>query len=320
MALFRTWLVVQAAWALQPKELEDWFASSNGLAMSREEAAHTASTSWNALAQCGVEVSTLQKLKDTLQDRNSLDLSLPEIKSQLLLLAEQHVNPDKLRQLYYALSGSYTLSGGLGLAKDAAQTMTRLLALKRAEPDQLKALYQVMYGYSGLGFDRALAQTQSIQLAQAGADAAQFKETYLATVQKGKQEALIEASKTAVAKDLEGAVRRYALDGSLYSAAEFQRYYGEGWLSAWLDSPMEKRISTDRRAYTANQFFRHFKSIAVFKNQPTATQQRLAEDGKVYDVAEFHSYFRDQWHDKWSVAPELACKECAPYGQKALIV
>ncbi|CAJ1368119.1 unnamed protein product [Effrenium voratum] len=200
-----------------------------------------------------------------------------------------------------------------------------------------------MYGYSGLGFDRALAQTQSIQLAQAGADAAQFKdeeaprnldaspiarwlsegtiqETYLATVQKGKQEALIEASKTAVAKDLEGAVRRYALDGSLYSAAEFQRYYGEGWLSAWLDSPMEKRISTDRRAYTANQFFRHFKSIAVFKNQPTATQQRLAEDGKVYDVAEFHSYFRDQWHDKWSVAPELACKECAPYGQKALIV
>ena len=44
-----------------------------------------------------------------------------------------------------------------------------------------------MYGYYGLGFDRALAQTQSIQLAEAGADAQSYKDTYSATVQKGKQ-------------------------------------------------------------------------------------------------------------------------------------
>ena len=46
---------------------------------------------------------------------------------------------------------------------------------------------QVMYGYYGLGFDRALAQAQSIQLAEAGADAASYKETFSATVQKGQQ-------------------------------------------------------------------------------------------------------------------------------------
>ena len=44
-----------------------------------------------------------------------------------------------------------------------------------------------MYGYYGLGFDRALAQAQSIQLAEAGADAASYKATYSATVQKGQQ-------------------------------------------------------------------------------------------------------------------------------------
>ena len=46
---------------------------------------------------------------------------------------------------------------------------------------------QVMYGYYGLGFARALAQAQAIQLAEAGADAASYKETYSAMVQKGQQ-------------------------------------------------------------------------------------------------------------------------------------
>ena len=129
--------------------------------------------------------------------------------------------------------------------------MMHMLALKRAEPDQLKALYQaggslkaskaqkssknetklqlqlhvqVMYGYYGLGFDRSLAQSQAIQLAQAGADASVFKETYQATLQKGQREALIEASKAAVAKNLEGLVRRYALDTKPYTASEFQAW------------------------------------------------------------------------------------------------
>ena len=34
---------------------------------------------------------------------------------------------------------------------------------------------EVMYGYYGLGFPKSLAQTTSVQLAQAGANADQFK-------------------------------------------------------------------------------------------------------------------------------------------------
>ena len=271
-----------------------------------------------------------------------------------------------------------------------------------------------MYGYSGLGFDRALAQTQSIQLAQAGADAAQFKdprarglkpslgeprvsslacgvpvtanprsspwaealkpptrtrkhpatwmprrlpdgsqkgpsrwsthadctdlraanagdllgdgaEGQAGSPHRGKQDRCgqgfgrrrikTEKARGSVptgemckkrqkeAARLSGAVRRYALDGSLYSAAEFQRYYGEGaseasrlpfrafrhagWLSAWLDSPMEKRISTDRRAYTANQFFRqeswltlHTFGKHAFKHLGTSRGSRMFQSSE----------------------------------------
>eukprot|EP00438_Fugacium_kawagutii_P010890 Skav231398 [mRNA] locus=scaffold1456:144622:145494:- [translate_table: standard] len=290
--------------------------------MSSSEAADEASRSWNALAKCGVEVSTLQALKDVLYDSATIDLTIPEIRSQILQLAEQHIKPDKLKQLWLALSGGYTLSGGLQLPKAEAKTMTHVLALKRAEPDDLKALYKVMYGYYGLGFDRALAQTQSIQLAEAGADADAFKSTYTATVSKGQQAALIEATKASVAKNLQGLVRRYALDGKAYTASEFQQYYGEGWLSAWTDSPMEKRLSTDRKAYTADQFSRHFGRswASLYQSRPEATQLRLAEDGQVYRMVEYQKYYGDQWHDKWSVSPELACKECSPYAITTMIV
>lgn len=302
-------------WALQPKELEEWFASSSGLAMSPSDAQQEATRSWNPLAKCGVEISTLQALRDALHDSSSLDLSLEVIRKQIIELAEQHIKADKLKQLYGALSGVYTLSGGLQLPKAEAQAMTHLLALKRAEPDDLKELYKVMYGYYGLGFDRALAQAQSIQLAEAGADAASYKETFSATVQKGQQAALIEASKVSVAKNLNGFVQRYALDGKAYTASEFQQYYGEGWLSAWIESPVEKRLSTDRRAYTADQFSRHFGRswASLYQSRPEATQLRLAEDDQVYKMAEYQKYYGDQWHEKWSASPELACQECSPY-------
>ena len=93
---------------------------------------------WNALAQCGVEIRNLQALKDpggqesahgrsaalcnfpgflkellsvqdTLSDRNSIDLPLPDIRSQIIQLAEQHIASEKLQQLYRVLSSGYTL-------------------------------------------------------------------------------------------------------------------------------------------------------------------------------------------------------------------
>ena len=94
------WMVLgglSTVWALQPKELEEWFASSSGLAMSPSDAQQEATRSWNPLAKCGVEISTLQALRDALHDSSSLDLSLEVIRKQIIELEEQHIKADKLK-------------------------------------------------------------------------------------------------------------------------------------------------------------------------------------------------------------------------------
>eukprot|EP00440_Ansanella_granifera_P045773 gb/GFBE01049584.1/.p1 GENE.gb/GFBE01049584.1/~~gb/GFBE01049584.1/.p1 ORF type:complete len:335 (+),score=66.44 gb/GFBE01049584.1/:1-1005(+) len=309
--------LTQFSVALQPKELEDWLASSEGLAMSRDEAAASTSQYWNSLAMCGVEIKQLQSLKDVLYDHSGIDLGMSELRSKLMTVAEQHVSPAKLAQLYQVLSTGYTLYGGLALPKPQAQSLTIELAIRRAEPDQLKALYQVMYGYSGLGFPQKQAQQSSIELAVAGADAAQFKATYSARVaQRATADMAFEdASFAAVSQNLQGLQRRYAADGALYTAPHFRDYYGQGaWLTPWGSSPLEKRMSSDRRAYTASQFSRHFRSWqSVWEASQEATQVRLAEDGKPYTMLEYQQYYGSRWQEKWYMAPELACKECAPY-------
>ena len=90
-------LALSTVWALQPKELEEWFASSSGLAMSPSDAQQEATRSWSTLAKCGVEISTLQALRDALHDSSSLDLSLEVIRKQIIELAEQHIKADKLK-------------------------------------------------------------------------------------------------------------------------------------------------------------------------------------------------------------------------------
>merc|ERR1712086_147775 len=90
----------------------------------------------------------------------------------ILLLAEQHVTPDKLTKFFAALSSSYTVSGGLQLPTAAAQFNSVVMSSLRAEVNQLYALYKVMYGYGGLGFTQQVAQLWSLQLCLAGADAA----------------------------------------------------------------------------------------------------------------------------------------------------
>ena len=103
------WMVLglSPVWALQPKELEDWFASSSGLAMSPSDAQQEATRSWNALAKCGVEISTLQSLRDVLHDSSSLDLSLEVIRKQIIELAEQHIKADKLKLGCAWMSSNY---------------------------------------------------------------------------------------------------------------------------------------------------------------------------------------------------------------------
>eukprot|EP00930_Biecheleria_cincta_P042381 TRINITY_DN29158_c0_g1_i1.p1 TRINITY_DN29158_c0_g1~~TRINITY_DN29158_c0_g1_i1.p1 ORF type:complete len:348 (+),score=78.54 TRINITY_DN29158_c0_g1_i1:58-1101(+) len=314
-------LAIQLVAALQPKELEQWLTSPTGLALSQADAEKVVHASVSALSQCGVGISQLQALKNVMYDHNGMDLDLPTLQLRVLPFAEHHVSPDKVQQLYQALSTGYTISGGLGLPKQQAQTMTLDLAWKRAEPDQLKMLYKVMYGYHGLGFDQKLAQQTAIELATAGSDANAYKAAYSQALSHGSSpaDAREAAARAAVAADLDGLVRRYAKDAQPYTAEQFMQYYHANWLSEWTSGPLEKHVSLDGRAYSANQFSRHWSNWHdKYQSSPEAVQLRLAQDGKPYTMKEFQQYYSNTWQEFWAQAPELACKQCAPYAEASL--
>lgn len=234
---------------------------------------------------------------------------MADVQKNIFVLAQQHVSSDKLYNLYFYLSSNYAIRGGLSLSKEESRTKAISMVLKGAEPDQLKDLYRVMYGYDGLGFDQKTAQTQAIQEALAGTDAATFQETYKKTRELQKSILM------GVSANLQSLVKRYARDGKSYTAEEFQKYYPSSWLAEWINAPLEKKVSTDKKAYTASSFSRHFGSgwAAKYRTSDEATQIRLASNGKSYTMPEFQSYYKDTWQAEWNNAPELPCAECAPY-------
>jgi len=304
-------LLVLASWpvaSVQPKDLADWLSSEDGLSLSSSAASALANQEYRALTLSGVSLQDLQILKDTMKTKLELGASAT-VQNSLFVLAEQHVAADKLYNMYYYLSSSYTLHGGLGLDKARAQAMAISMTMARAEPDQLYALYQVMYGYKGLGLDQKTAQGYAIQAAVAGADAPTFKENYL------KNKDLQKAMLMGVSANLQGLVRRYAKNGQPYTVEEFQQYYPSDWLQEWVDGPLEKKVSTDKKAYTTSSFSRHFGTnwAAKYRTSDEATQVRLAKDGKSYTIAQFQSYYGNSWQTEFNAAPELACMECAPY-------
>merc|ERR1712032_856539 len=292
----------------QPKDLANWLSSEDGLSLSSYAASALANQEYHALTLCGVTLKDLQALKDTMKTKMDLGISAT-VQNNLFVLAEQHVAADKLYNMFYYLSSSYTLHGGLGLDKAQAQAMALSMTLARAEPDQLYDLYQVMFGYKGLGFDQKTAQTQAIQLALAGADAPTFKENYM------KNKDLQKATLMSVSANLQGLVKRYAKNGQPYTVEEFQKYYPSDWIQEWLNGPLEKKVSTDKKAYTASSFSRHFGTnwAAKYRNSEEATQVRLAKDGKSYTIPQFLTYYGNTWQTEFIAAPELACLECAPY-------
>lgn len=304
-------LLALASWpvaSIQPNDLAAWLSSENGLGLSSSAASALAGRECRALTLSGVTLQDLQALKDTMKTRLDLGTSVT-LQNSLFVLAEQHVAADKLYNMYYYLSSSYTLHGGLGLDRARAQAMAISMTMARAEPDQLYALYQVMYGYKGLGLDQKTAQGYAIQAAVAGADAQTFKENYL------KNKDLQKAMLMGVSANLQGLVKRYAKNAQPYTVEEFQQYYPSDWLQEWVDGPLEKKVSADKKAYTASSFSRHYGTnwAAKYRTSDEATQVRLAKDGKSYTIAQFQSYYGNSWQTEFNAAPELACSECAPY-------
>jgi len=306
-------LFLRSVVSVQPKELEDWLASANGLAMSRPDAAALASREWQTLTQCGVTIQTLADLKKAMYDPSGMDMPLKDVRSQILLLAEQHASPQDMLSLFDVLHSAYSKgSVALGLPLADAQAHAVDLVRRRTDADQLQALYKVMRN-PAFRFDKATSQTLALKLAPAGADPGKFLATYSRT------RSLDEATSDAIVGNLDGLVRRYAKDAKAYSAAEFLQYYPGTFLQEWLDAPMEQRVADDRRAYTAGEFAKHYGATgwhSKFVGAAEATQERLAPDGKAYRISEFQAHYADTWQQRWANAPELPCAECSPYAEE----
>lgn len=304
------------AFAATPKEYETWFGSSyNGLGLSSSEAASLARTESAKLADSGITIPTLQKIRTVLYlSTDGLGLSMPEVRQWILPLAYAHASPEKLGALFKALwlSGC---TGCMQLPKSEAQSRAIELSLRQAEPEVLRALYQVLY--IGLGIPRTEAQKLAIEQAAAGADAATFKAAYAQARTRGLSPTSCAAiaSREAVKATFQGLVRRHAKDAVPYTAAEFQIHYGDSWLNEWLASPFEQRVAQDGLEYTAVVFAEYYGSswVSHWASCKVATQVRIAPDGNKYSMKEFADYYKEDWQRLWDKAAETRCQECSPY-------
>jgi len=286
------------AGAVTPEELESYLYSPSGLDMSRADAHKLAEKEASILTQSHVTISDLKALQTVLYSPSVLDFSKANLQSKLLPLAEQHVSPDELKSMYQLL---YSTSS-LDLSATVARGNTIDLVKKFAEQSQIKDLFTVL----GQLVSKADAQKWTLILAQDGCDPAALKNSYAASKD------WTSASTSCLRANLNGEAKRFAKNGEAYSAADFEKYYGDTYLDEWRAAPMEKRVANDGSAYTASQFRMFYGASWEQKLNAAvvATQQRIAEDGKTYSIADFLAYDKDDWQARWEAAPEVPCKEC----------
>lgn len=298
----------QPAVTVSPSDLANFFASSNGLSMNSADAMKLATQEAGKLTQCGIDVSSLKKLRDTMYTTSGMDLSLTQVRQALLDVAYQQVTPEDLLSMYRTLYAT----DGVDLLKSDAQTRAIELAKKQVDASTLKSLYSTLYSISGLDLPKKDAQVNALELALAGANATQLKVAYRGFIQMGKtkQAALQAAIPEAVLAGFHGLARRHAQDTKPYTAAEFQDYYHSNWVSSWSSAVQEERVANDHHAYTIAEFDMYYKDSRYWTQAKTATQKRLAADGKAYTMEEFEQYYQNSWQQEFEAAPVLPCEEC----------
>jgi len=229
-------------------------------------------------------------------------LSRDEVRAQFFSVAEDGVDPEVLKafrkSLYYDCD----------MDKKQAGTAALELAGIPIDPAPVKDMWQALYYSANLA--KPEAQRWVVDLLAAGIEPKALSDAW--TVQKGstsnKGEALKKSVYTAATTSAGGLLARYAKDGHLYSALQFQQYYGDAWLVEWLESPQEKRVANDGKEYSAQEFQKFYGSNAAsYWNQASeAPQRRMAEDGQTYTIQEFIAYYKGDWQTKFDKASVVA--------------
>lgn len=288
---------------VQVPELTDFFRSANGLSLLSTDAAKLANSEASYLTECGVTVPALQALRDAMYTPSMLNLDLKTVRARLLPLAYQHTPPAVLNAFFQDLRSV----SGLGMLTSEAQMGAITLATQHAQPWEPKALYQVLSGIVGL--PRTQAQQTALTYAAAGADPSTLNIVFQSSKRAGmgRDAALDKALSAAVVAELYGLPGRYANDGALYTAAEFQRYYGTQWFREWQAAPEEKRTAEDGKDYRASEFALYFGSSwnTKWATSPVANLRRIASDGYTYTLQQFQQHYKDTWQAEWATSYEV---------------
>lgn len=297
-------VVAFRASAVQVPDLQNFFSSSTGLAMSTADALALANKEVSYLTACGITVPMLQALKDAMYSVGTLNLGMADVRANLLPLAYQHANPNELTTLFQTLYGVSTLN----LPRAQAQQLALDLAKKHVKPSILGPLYNVLYSISAVNLPRAQAQAWAVNLTAAGADADKLKSSYLDNVKRMAKDASLKvAIADAVDADLQGLATRYARDGKAYVAKEFQQYYADQWLVEWQAAPQQKRTAPDGIDYRASEYEDFFGAgwAPRWTSAPVAVLRKISGDGKTYTLDEFVKFYGNTWQAEWATAYEV---------------
>jgi len=229
-------------------------------------------------------------------------LSRDEVRAQFFAVAEDGVEPEVLKAFRQSLYYDCDMN-----AKQAMWAAYELAGIP-VDPAPVKEMWDFLYNSAELS--KPEAHRWVVDLLAAGIEPKALSEAW--TVQKGstsnKGEALKKSVFTAASTSAGGLLARYAKDGHLYSALQFQQYYSDAWLVEWLESPQEKRVANDGKEYSAQEFQKYYGgNAASYWNQASeAPQRRMAEDGQTYTIQEFIAYYKGDWQTKFDKASVVA--------------
>jgi len=109
--------------------------------------------------------------------------------------------------------------------------------------------------------------------------------------------------------DVRGVERRYADDGQLYTAKDFQTYYGTGGAEKWKSARLyaERRVAENKWAYTAADMRAHYVDSWGEQGwlhywEKAAPEQRKAADGDWYDFRQFIKFDATDGWRQWADA------------------
>eukprot|EP00913_Durusdinium_trenchii_P019097 g17947.t1 len=196
------------------------------------------------------------------------------VKTSIFDLAEQHVDVNELKEMWKVL---FSVSG-VDLTKKDAQTRTIELVKAYAESNQVLELFKNLYSMSGVNLMKSEAQAKSLELGKLGCDPVALLNSFKAA-QGSTTQRLDQATDSAIRANLNGEARRYAKDGTIYNAKEFQDYYHADYKKEWANGVLEMKIAPDGKAYTASHFRIYFGRRSTAMTFPRAFYLASLLDG-----------------------------------------